>query len=91
MNLTILKNCQNFEAIQEFNAIFPNYYDFAVDIQWLPVSNASARKSLSELKRIKNYIRLTLGSEKADVLSMYHNVQWKFWAYIMHGISRKKL
>lgn len=60
-----------YQIVQDgLSGIFPNVETILKIILTLPVSNASAERSFSALKRVKNYLRTTLTEEHLNSLSI---------------------
>lgn len=59
--------CQN-----DLMLAFPNVFIALKMYVCMPISNASGERSFSSLKRVKNYLRSTLGQEKLGHLSVLH-------------------
>ena len=50
--------------------IYPNIYIVIRILLTIPVSTASAKRSFSKLKLIKNYLRSTMGQERLSALAV---------------------
>ena len=78
--MTMLPNLPNFikdvkhllQYITEnsLKEIYPNIYIVIRILLTIPVSTASAERSFSKLKLIKNYLRNTMGQEKLSALTV---------------------
>lgn len=69
----------NSESIQEkfdqaklLRSTFPNVVTLLEIFHTIPLSNASAERSFSALKRIKTYLRSTMAQNKLDGLSLLY-------------------
>lgn len=52
--------------------LFPNIYKVLLILITMPVSTASAERSFSAMKRIKSYLRATMGQERFSGLALMH-------------------
>ena len=61
-----------FAAVHDVKATIPNNSTLLEIYMTIPVSNASGERSFSVLKRIKNYLRSSIGPERLDGLSILY-------------------
>lgn len=52
--------------------LYPNIFTILTVLLTMPVSSASSERSFSAMRRIKNYLRATMGDERLSNLSMMH-------------------
>jgi hypothetical protein len=52
--------------------LYPNIHNIFLVLLTMPVSTASAERSFSCLKRLKSYLRSTMGAERLNGLAMMH-------------------
>ena len=63
---------QKLKQTQCVRSTFPNIITLLEIYLTIPLSNASAERSFSILKRIKNYLRSTIGQTKLSALSLLY-------------------
>lgn len=63
---------QKLEQAQSVRSTFPNIITLLEIYLTISLSNASAERSFSTLKRIKNYLRSTMGQTRLDALSLLY-------------------
>jgi len=56
----------------KYASMFPNIKCLSTILSVIPITTASAERSFSSLKRIKTYLRLTMGQEKINGLAMLY-------------------
>jgi hypothetical protein len=56
----------------KYASMFPNIKCLLTILSVIPITTASAERSFSSLKRIKTYLRSTMGQERLNVLAMLH-------------------
>jgi hypothetical protein len=59
-------------CIQITKDLYPNIHNIFLVLLTMPVSTASAERSFSCLKRLKSYLRSTMGAERLNGLAMMH-------------------
>ena len=61
------------DSIQEINPdLYPNLYAAVVILMVMPVSTATAERSFSAMRRLKNYLRSTMTTERLSGLALMH-------------------
>lgn len=61
---------EKFKQVLGVRSTFPNITTILEILLTIPISNASAERSFSVLKRVKTYLRSTMGQEKLEALSL---------------------
>jgi hypothetical protein len=61
-----------YRAVKEMSCTFPNIEILLKIFLTIPLSNASGEKSFSVLKRVKNYLRNTMGEERQNNLAILY-------------------
>lgn len=56
----------------KYASMFPNIKCLLTILSVIPITTASAERSFSSLKRIKTYLRSTMGQERLNGLAMLH-------------------
>ena len=61
------------DTIQEINQdLYPNIYTAVVILMVMSVSTATAERSFSAMRRLKNYLRSTMTTERLSGLALMH-------------------
>lgn len=66
-NELMLKDCVN-----ATRNLYPNLHNIFLVLLTMPVSSASAERSFSSLKRLKTYLRSTMGADRLTSLALMH-------------------
>ncbi|ESO05368.1 hypothetical protein HELRODRAFT_171760 [Helobdella robusta] len=75
-----------YKATKEMSCTFPNIEILLKIFLTIPLSNASGERSFSVLKRIKNYLRSTMGEQKLNNLAVLYIEQ-----EIMNSVDTAKI
>jgi hypothetical protein len=59
-------------ALDESVGLFPNIHTILKVLLTMPVSTATAERSFSALKRLKTYLRNTMGDDRLSALALMH-------------------
>ena len=57
---------------KDISAMFPGVWDLVRIALCIPVSSASSERSFSALRRLKTYLRSTMGQQRLSNLAMAH-------------------
>jgi hypothetical protein len=74
---TVLTHKDIPETLDETYQLFPNIYSILKVLLTMPVSTSSAERSFSTLRRLKTYLRNTMGGERLTALALMNIHQKK--------------